>query len=74
METRRQQDDENRMLLEDDIEIKAESFFNFRQPVSGCIYDIGKARGHILVPMNQEELLRFYVELERYAYDILRQI
>ena len=62
------------MLLEDVIETNPEPSFPFRQPVPGCIHNIGTAWGHIIVPIGHDDMQRFYEDLQRYTYDILRQL
>ncbi len=42
-----------------------QSFFEFREPLPGCKYNIGKARGEIIIPMNQTNLSMFYSEIYR---------
>ncbi len=51
-----------------------QSFFEFREPVPGCKYNIGKARGEIIIPMKQTDLSMFYSEIHRCLYKTPTQL
>ena len=55
-------------------EDKSEVFFDFKEPVPGCKYNIGKAKGFIAIPMQQKDFRLFLSDLEKYSYYVIEQL
>ena len=51
-----------------------ESFFGFREPVEGCIYDLGKAKRNITIPMEQEDMSEFLEFIQKHTYSVIEQL
>lgn len=55
-------------------ENKRESFFRFEEPVPGCKYNIGEARGDIIIPLDQADLSEHLAEIHRCVYLTVEQL
>ena len=48
--------------------------FSFEEPVSGCKFDIGSAKGHIIIPLFQTDLSEHLSEIHKCVYKTLEQL
>ena len=70
---RENHDKANRRLFDEEEKEQIVSF-KFIEPVPGCIYNMGRANGYIIIPMDQTSINDYLTYIYRYSFHVITQL